>query len=125
MASTFAGFALFNSGPHRFAPGRLGRLVRGPFQTALELPYSVDEGVLELVIVQTGRLVAASNGALWALVDAVRTRVEAPTTGTLVDHSGRSWAGLTLYRLELEDRVDKGRVWSVGYRVVYLKFGGA
>jgi len=76
MASTFAGLSLFNSGPHRFAVGRTGRLVRGPFQTALELPYSTDEGPAELAIVQTGRLVASTSSALWALVDAARAQAE-------------------------------------------------
>lgn len=125
MTSTFAGLTLFNSGPHRFTVGRLGRYVRGPFQTALELPQSTDEGPAELAIIQTGRLVATSSSALWSLVDAIRAQTETPRTGTLIDNTGRSWPGVTLHRFEPEDRLDRGRVWSLGYRALYLDFAGA
>ena len=124
MASTFAGFSLFDSGPHRFIVGRLGRLTRGPFSTPTEDPFTTDEAVREVVIVQTGRLVASTNAALWALVDAIKSHAELPRTGTLVDHHGRSWTGMTLHRFDPADRVDRGREYSLGYRVMYLKFGG-
>lgn len=124
MASTFAGFALFNSGPHRFIVGRRGRLTRAPFSTPTEDPFTTDEGVRELAILQTGRLVASSGAALWSLVDAITAHVELPRTGTLVDHHGRSWSNLTLYRFDPADRVDRGRDISLAYRALYLRFGG-
>jgi len=31
---------------------------------------------------------------------------------------------MTLHRFEPDDRIDRGRVWSVGYRALYLDFGG-
>lgn len=122
MASTFAGLTLFNSGPHRFVVGRLGRLVRGPFQTPTEDPFTTDEAAREVAVLQTGRLVAPSTSALWALVDAIGAQAELPRTGTLVDHHGRSWSDMTLLSFDPEDRVDRGREVSLGYRVMYLRF---
>ena len=124
MSSTFNGVALFNSGPHRFAPGKVGRLLDNPLRGGNVYPYSQDRGTLEPEITQTGRLVAASEGALWALWDAVRDKAEAPTTGTLIDHSGRSWPGMTMVMVQATGPVDRGRVFSLEYTVRYLKFGG-
>lgn len=124
MASTFAGFQLFNSGPHRFIIGRVGRLIRGPFESPFDLPYTTNEGVRELTIQQLGRLVAASNTELWSLIDAIQAQCELPRTGTLTDHWNRQWTGMTLTTFEPAQRIDRGRVFSVGYRVVYLRFGG-
>ncbi len=122
MASTFAGFSLFNSGPHRFIVGRVGRLTRGPFATPTDDPFTTDEAVRELAIVQTGRLVASSNAALWTLIDAIRTQAELPRTGTLVDHHGRSWTSMTLHRFDPADRIDRGRDYTLAYRALYLRF---
>lgn len=124
MASAFAGLSLFNSGPHRFVFGPVGRLVRPPFATALELPYSVDEGPRELAVLQTGRLVASSTSLLWALADAIQAQAELPRTGTLVDHHGRSWSNLTLWRFQPLTPVDRGRTVSLAYTVRYLRFAG-
>lgn len=123
MSSTFAGKSLFNSGPHRFIVGRLGRLTRGPFQTPLDLPYTTDEGTRELVILQQGRLVAATNAALWSQIDLIQIEAEATTTGTLIDHHGESWTGLTLIRFEPIKWIDRGRQFSLAYEAIYLRFG--
>lgn len=123
MGSTFAGLTLFNSGPHRFIVGRLGRLTRGPFATPLDLPFTSDEGVREMLILQTGRLVAVTDAALWALVDAIQVAAELPTTGTLVDHHGRTWTTMTLIRVQPADRIDRGRTVSLSYEARYLRFG--
>lgn len=123
MASSFAGFSLFNSGPHRFIVGRLGRLTRGPFETPTEDPFTTDEGPRELAIIQTGRLIAPTTSALWTLVEAIRSHVELPRVGTLTDHHGRQWTNLTLYRFDPDDRIDRGREVSLRYRALYLRFG--
>lgn len=124
MASTFAGLSLFNSGPHRFALGRVGRLTRAPFTSGLELPYTTNEAKRELTILQTGRLIAASNSALWALIDAITAEAELPRTGTLIDHHGRSFANLTLIAFRPDERIDRGRTFSLAYRCTYIRFGG-
>ncbi len=123
MASSFAGLTLFASGPHRFRMDRVGRLVRGPFATALEIPVSTDEGVLELRIFQQGRLVATTDGALRALVETIRSHAEAGLTGTLIDHHAGAYPGMTLVRFEPGSRVDRGRVVSMRYEAMYLRFG--
>jgi hypothetical protein len=123
MASTFGGVAYFNSGPHRFIVRRLGRLVQGPFATELDLPYSTDRGPAEVSIVQTGRLTASTNAALWTLIDAIQTKAESTQTGTLIDHYNRQWTNMRLIRFQADDRIDRGRVFSVRYRAEYLRFG--
>ena len=123
MASTFAGKSLFNSGPHRFIIGRVGRLTRGPFQTPLDLPYTTDEGVRELVVLQRGRLVATTNLSLWSKIDLIQTEAEAITTGTLIDHHGRSWTDMTLIRFEPSGWIDRGRMFTLAYEAIYLRFG--
>lgn len=119
MASTFAGFTLFNSGPHRFALIALGRHYLAPDAGINSQPTTWDRNKLEVTIRQTGRLIAATDAAMWTLVDAIRTQAELPRTGTLTDHHGRSWAGMTLLRFTPADRIDRGRVVSLGYEALY------
>lgn len=123
MASTFAGLSLFGSGPHRFAVGSLGRHFLEPDRGINSAPTTWDREQAELTIYQRGRLAAASDATLMALVDAIRAEAELPRTGTLVDHHGRSWTNLTMLRFEMEDRIDRGRVVSVGYSVMYREIG--
>lgn len=124
MASTFSGQSLFNSGPHRFDVGSAGRYLTAPLRGSNAFTYTRDDAKRELEIVQSGRLVATSESALWSLYDAVRAHAEAPTKATLVDHSGRSWTNMTMVSFDLLGPVDRGRVYSVSYRVRYLRFGG-
>ena len=119
MASTFAGLSLFESGPHRFAAGRFGRHYLEPDRGINSSPTTWDREQAEVTVFQRGRLIAADDAALFALVDAIRAEAELPRTGTLVDHHGRSWASMTMLRFELDGDVDRGRVVSVGYTVTY------
>lgn len=124
MASTIAGLGLFNSGPHRFTMGDAGRLVVGVLRPPSYDTHSTDYGTtLELRILQKGRLIADTTAALWALVDTIRTNVELPRNGTLIDHHGRSWTNMTLIRFTPAGPVDRGRVVSVAYEVEYLRYG--
>lgn len=123
MSSTYAGKSLFNSGPHRFIIGRIGRLTRGPFSTPLDFPYTTDEDKRELFIVQQGRLAATSNTSLWTKIDLIQTEAEAITTGTLIDHQGRSWTDMTLIRFTPSTWIDRGRTFSLAYEALYIRFG--
>ncbi len=123
MSTTFAGQSLFNSGPHRFDIGPAGRHLTQPLRGSNFNTYTRDDAPLELDIIQTGRLIATTESALWALYDAVKAKAEAPTTGALVDHSGRSWPSMTLVSFDPAAPVDRGRVFSLAYRARYLKFG--
>ncbi len=129
MASSFKGLDLFGSGAHRFVMGRQG-LYAVPLSVVGGDPTQAGSswfGDLELEIHVRGRLVAASESALWALRDAVTTQADSsntPVPGTLVDAHGRSWASMSLYRYEEDGAVDRGRVWSVGYAARFRRFIG-
>ena len=121
MASSFGSLTLFNSGPHRFTVGRLGRLTRGPFVGSNQNPWTTDEGPRELIIFQTGRLVAADDSAMWALVDGIRAEAESTGTRTLTDHHGRIWTGMQMILFDMDEQFDRGRVVSLAYEVRYLR----
>lgn len=122
MASGFKGKALFASGPHRFAMGRQGEVVATDFALGAPGPGTYALGLAELDVVVTGRLVAASEVALWVLRDAVTAElIHPPTAGTLEDGHGRAWTGMSFWRYE-EGEVERGRVWSVGYTASFRKF---
>lgn len=121
MASTFAGLNLFNSGPHRFTMQPRGRLIAPPLAPPSYPTASTDLDVAELNITQTGRLVATSESALWTLIDAIISQVELPRTGTLIDHSGRSWPTMTLHRFTPKGPIDRGRTFSLAYEARYLR----
>lgn len=123
MASTFNGVGLFNSGPHRFVMQTIGRLVIGPLRPPDFLNNSQTPAPLELRIVQTGRLTAATVAALWTQIDAIRAVAEGSTPGTLVDHHGRSWTNLRLIRFTPTGPIDRGRTVSQPYEAEYLRFG--
>ena len=116
MASSFKGKNLFGSGPHRFAMRRQGQLLVPDISFGGGTPASIVLGLVELEIVVTGRLAAGSESALWVLRDAVVAELlDPPTPGTLVDLNGRSWSDMSFVTYEEDERVDRGRVVSVGY----------
>lgn len=125
MASTFAGAGIFNSGPHRFVEGVSGaQLVSNGRLFALDAG-SQAIGALESSVVVKGRLVAANESALWALRDAIAARVTFPVTrGTLVDHSGRSYANMDFVSFTPGDRVDRGRQVSLAYEARFVSLRG-
>lgn len=136
MASFFNSLGLFNSGPHRFGHRAIGELVVPNAALNPVQPGSIAAGPLELVVVVTGRLVASSESALWTLRDAIAAQLtDPPVTATLVDHHGRSWNDMSFVRFEpLEPgggggsaggsggRTDRGRVRSLAYRAVFIRF---
>ncbi len=121
MASTFAGLALYNSGPHRFVIRSVGRLFLPAFVIDELQTDTAVFGPRELAIIQTGRLVATTDAALWSQVDLIRQHAEAALTGDLVEGSGRTWMDMTLLRFQPDDRVDRGRDVSLGYRADYIE----
>lgn len=124
MASSFKSLNLFGSGPHRFARRRQGittlaYLALDDFQSgSFPLP-----GLIELDVVVTGRLVAASESALWTIRDAIAAQLlDPPAAGTLIDHAGRSYTGMSFITYTEADRTDRGRVFSIAYTAVFRKF---
>ncbi|MAY75637.1 MAG: hypothetical protein CMJ31_13160 [Phycisphaerae bacterium] len=124
--SGFGGTDLFGSGPHRFGVGERGVELR-PLSLLFDNPSQAGSGVIgdrEFEVVVTGRLVALTDSALWALRQAVAARASADEEpATLVDNAGRSFAGMSLVSYVEDDRVDRGRVWSVGYVCVFRRVG--
>lgn len=122
MSSSFKGINLFGSGPHRFSIGRQGQLLTVDFFSGLPGGGSSPQGALDLEVVVTGRLVANSESALWALRDAIVAQMDdPPTPGTLVDTHGRSWSDMKFVGLEEGDRTDRGRVWSMSYKASFRR----
>jgi hypothetical protein len=122
VSSTFAGLALFDSGPHRFAPRAVGRVWLPPFAIdELQATIFVGPQPVELAIEQTGRLVAPTDAQLWTQFDAIRTRAEAQLTGALVEQSGRSWPAMTLLRFRATGPVDRARAVSLPYEALYVR----
>jgi hypothetical protein len=120
MASTrFDGKVLFESGPHRFALGWMGRAF--DFGSINTLGQIEEYGVLELTIRQTGRLTGATESELFQRISAIRVEAESKTTGQLLDAGGRVWNDMTMLRFRLGDRVDRGRVLSVSYDIFYAQ----
>lgn len=119
--SSINGLTLFNSGPHRFVVRRLGSLWFPPF--ALDAFQSgVDvTGPIQLHIVQTGRLIAASEADLVAQLSAIKAAGEGQATGTLIDDAGQSWSNMTFLTFRAGDAVDRGRVISLAYTADYIR----
>lgn len=122
MPSSFKGIDLFGSGPHRFAQLKQGVQF---VNNAAPAPGTTPLGKWELVVVVTGRLIAASEAALWSLRDAVTAQLLYPImAGTLIDLHGRTWTGFSFVTFTERDRVDRGRVRSLGYVAEFRKFTG-
>lgn len=120
--STIAGQALFNSGPHRFVHGRVGRLWAPPLRLdALQDRIVVFPTNVELVIRQSGRLIGSSEADLWAQVALIQTRCQALLNGALIDNSGNTWTDMTLLEFAPETTADRGRAVSLAYTAVYAR----
>ncbi len=128
MASSFKGHDLFGSGPHRFAVGKQGPFVFSLSALGTPSAESVASGFVELDVTVRGRLVAASESALWTLRDAVTAElIDPPVKGTLVDSRGHSWADMSFITFVEEDRTDRGRPstptqTTVSYTAVFRRF---
>lgn len=120
MATTYKGINLFGSGPHRVEFLAKGHLITIDFFGGGTGGGSTAQGLTDWQVVVRGRLVAASESSLRTLRDVVISQLQAtPTPGTLVDHHGHSWAGLSFVKYTEQGPMDKGRVWSIGYEAVF------
>jgi hypothetical protein len=123
--SAYDGNDLFGSGPHRFAVSARGIETTPRWRVTGNTSHSgtLPIGQAELEIVVTGRLVAPSESGLWTLRQAVADAAWFLNgAATLVDNAGRSFADMWFVSYEEADRVDAGRVWSIGYTAVFRDF---
>ena len=119
--SSIAGQTLFNSGPHRFRLRNVGSLwfppfALDPFQSGVDVT-----GPIQLHIVQSGRLLAATDADLVAQINAIKAAGEAQLTGALVDNTGQVWAGMTFLTFRPAETIDRGRVISLAYTADYVR----
>lgn len=122
MTSSFKGLNLFASGPHVFELGRQGRRVVSLSAVSGDpsVPGSFESGDDELRISVKGRLIAASESALWALRDAIAAQAAFEVSeGDLIDHHGRTWEDVKLLRVEWSGPIDRGRVLSIAYEALF------
>lgn len=119
MAS-FHSFNFDTLGPHRLAIGGVGRAWEWPYGNS-GLPFTDDLGPRELVITQTGRLVASTEPALWATINALRAAAELPRNATLVGPAGQAWSDMTLMRFTPQGPIDRGRTFSLAYTLLYIR----
>lgn len=123
MPSSFKSLDLFGSGPHRFAVARQGQAITSELFDSPPEPGSHYRGPVELEITITGRLVAASESALWTLRDAITAQLlDPPDPGTLIDLHARSWTDMSFVAFAPGDRTDRGRTVSLSYQAVFRKF---
>lgn len=122
MGSSFKGDDLFGSGPHVFEVARQGRRVVS-YSAATGDPSiegSFESGDYEVRVSVKGRLVASSEGGLWALRDAIVAEAAfGVSAGDLIDHHGHVFAGVKLLSVEWGGAIERGRVLSIGYECVF------
>lgn len=117
----FNSLDLFGSGPHRFQEGRRGQVWLEPEQVATGNSTQL-LGERELEVVVTGRLVAASESALWDLRDAITAQLtDPPTSATLEDQHGHQWTDMSFLDFRPADRIDRGRQRSLAYRALFRR----
>ncbi|CAN5762202.1 hypothetical protein BH11PLA1_BH11PLA1_22060 [soil metagenome] len=80
-------------------------------------------GAMQESLIARGRLVAPSMAALTAQVSAIAASITSPPTVLdLVDDVGRMWTYMGLTEFRTPEPVRMGRVASVRFEAVFLKF---
>jgi hypothetical protein len=121
--SSFKSINLFGSGPHRFSLSVQGEEVVPNYVLGNGDHGTYPVGPRELDVIVTGRLVAASESALWTLRDAIAAQLtDPPVPGTLIDNHGRSWSNMSFIRYEEHGPTDRGRVCSIAYTATFRCF---
>ena len=123
MPSSFKSLDLFGSGPHRFNLGPEGQALQSELFLPTPNSGSLYRGLVELEVIVTGRLIAASESALWTLRDAITAQLlDPPAPGTLIDLHGRTWTDMSFIRFTPADRTDRARTTSLAYEARFLRF---
>jgi len=120
--SSFKTLPLFSSGPHRFATLRQGHLVTPDFFNSGFGGGSTPQGLYDLTITVTGRLIAQTEPGLRALRDAITNQLEeVPTLGSLIDEHGHEYEDMNLVGYQEDPAIDRGRVRSVRYVATFMR----
>lgn len=122
-STTFNGLPLFASGPHRVVHMPIGEAVLPNGVLNPVNPGSTPIGPIELEIEVRGRLIGASEAALWALRDAIAAQLtHPPAVGTLQEPGGRSWSSMSFVLFTVGGPTDRGRTWSIAYAARFVRF---
>jgi hypothetical protein len=120
--SSYKTLPLFASGPHRFATLRQGHLVTPDFFNSGFGGGSTPQGLVDLTVTVTGRLIAQTESGLRALRDAITSQLEeVPTPGTLIDEHGHEYEEMKLVGYQEDPAIDRGRVRSVRYVATFMR----
>lgn len=121
MPTTFKSLPLF-PGPHRFAVLKQGQLLIPAVQVNFYSPQTFAQGLHELQAQIRGRLIAASESALWTLRDAITAQLlHPPTPGTLIDEHGRTWTDMSFVEYLEGEPTDRARAWSIAYTALFRR----
>lgn len=122
MPTTFKGIDFFSSGPHRLFVGAQGETLVPWLSQGVLLPSVLPIGLLDVIVTVRGRLVAASESALWTLRNAMTAQLaHPPVPGTLVDERANSWSEMSFVIYAESDRTDRGRLVSIGYTAIFRR----
>lgn len=119
--SRFSGVAYFQSGPHRFRFGRGGQVFAFPDNQLGGLHDFFAFGPQPLTIIQEGRLIDTTRAGVASQLQAIRDRAATGIVGALTDLQAETYTNMQILRLDTEAFFDHGRVWSVGYALLYRK----
>lgn len=120
--TSFKSNDLFGSGPHRFRQGRQGQLLIAGQAVGLYSPQTFAQGLVELEVIVSGRLIAPDDATLWTLRDAIVAELlHPPAPGTLIDHHGRQWTDMSFVHYDEADRTDRGRDVSLAYTATFRR----
>lgn len=121
---TFAGEALFASGPHRLQRASEGTLSVPELDLGNVSAATRLVGGYETWFTLRGRLVGEDLPTLLAQIAGVRAQVtDPPTEGTLVDSEGGEHEKMWLVSLVTTGPIERGRALSIGYEIRFLKNG--
>jgi len=116
MPSSFKSLNLFGSGPHRFMVGKRGQLMVADLFLKGFGSGTTPQGLIELDVVVTGRLVATSESALRTLESDIAAQLTDPLqVGTVIDLHGRSFANMSFIAFEQTGPTDRNRRFSMPY----------
>lgn len=116
--SSYGGKDLFNSGPHTFRAHGLTQRVAEHDQPGADGAKLTALGRSTRVIEQSGTLIADSLSGLMDQTQAIEAAMDG-TAADLVDHLGRTWAGVLMLSFEPGDVRRIGPRWATDYAVRY------
>ena len=125
MPSSFNTTDLFNSGPHRFHAGPRGTQLIESAVLSPTTPGRQAIGPLDALVTVRGRLVAASDEDLWAVIKNIEDQLtDPPTTADLIDSHDHTFKDMSFISFTPLAPFERARTVSVPYEALFTHFGG-